>query len=168
MLTPDDIMAGARPSGPVVVFDDEHYYMGGVVAEALRLAGCDVTLVTPANEVSTWATNTDEQYRIQQRLLQLDVALETGVSLTQVDDESVQLECIYTSRRRESAAATVVMVTARVPQDALYRSLTGRCVIERIGDCDAPGTIASAVYAGHRYAREMDGDESNTRGFHRE
>ena len=29
--------------------------------------------------------------------------------------------------------------------------------IERGGDCSAPGIIASAVLAGHRYAREMDG-----------
>jgi len=25
----------------------------------------------------------------------------------------------------------------------------------RIGDCLAPGTIAAAVYGGHRYAREL-------------
>ena len=28
--------------------------------------------------------------------------------------------------------------------------------LQRIGDCDAPAIIASAVYAGHRYARELD------------
>jgi dimethylamine/trimethylamine dehydrogenase len=27
--------------------------------------------------------------------------------------------------------------------------------VTRIGDCLAPGTIAAAVYAGHRYAREF-------------
>jgi len=51
VLTPDDIMAGATPSGgPVIVYDDDHYYMGGVIAEKLRKEGLDVTLVTPANE----------------------------------------------------------------------------------------------------------------------
>jgi len=33
LATPDDIMAGALPEGPVVIFDDDHYYMGGVLAE---------------------------------------------------------------------------------------------------------------------------------------
>ena len=33
VLTPDDIIAGRSVSGPVVVFDDDHYYMGGVLAE---------------------------------------------------------------------------------------------------------------------------------------
>ena len=27
--------------------------------------------------------------------------------------------------------------------------------VEKIGDCDAPAIIAAAVYAGHRYAREL-------------
>ncbi|MEE8534670.1 MAG: NAD(P)-binding protein, partial [Kiloniellales bacterium] len=48
IYTPDDIMAGARPASPVLIFDDDHYYMGGVLAEKLRRDGCAVALVTPA------------------------------------------------------------------------------------------------------------------------
>ena len=29
IMTPDDICAGLVPEGPVVVFDDDHYYMAG-------------------------------------------------------------------------------------------------------------------------------------------
>ena len=48
VLTPDDLMAGVRPDGErVVVFDDDHYYMGGVLAELLAREGRRVTLVTP-------------------------------------------------------------------------------------------------------------------------
>ena len=48
VLTPDDLLAGARPDGErVVVFDDDHYYMGGVLAELLAREGREVTLVTP-------------------------------------------------------------------------------------------------------------------------
>ena len=35
VFTPDDIMSGALPSGHVVIYDDDHYYMGGVLAELL-------------------------------------------------------------------------------------------------------------------------------------
>jgi dimethylamine/trimethylamine dehydrogenase len=43
VLTPDDIMAGVRPSGTrVAVYDDDHYYLGGVVAELLRNEGFEV------------------------------------------------------------------------------------------------------------------------------
>jgi dimethylamine/trimethylamine dehydrogenase len=49
-----------------------------------------------------------------------------------------------------------VMVTTREPNDALYHELCDELDLERVGDCGAPGIIASAVMAGHRYAREMD------------
>src|SRR6476659_1492251 len=66
ILTPDDVMAGAEPEGGrVVVYDDDHYYLGGVVAEALGRSGHAVTFVTPAARVSEWTVNTLEQVRIQ-------------------------------------------------------------------------------------------------------
>ena len=61
VFTPDDVFAGRRLDGPVVIFDDDHYYMGGVLAEKLRLEGLDVTLVTPAADVSKWTHATLEQ-----------------------------------------------------------------------------------------------------------
>ncbi len=156
VVTPDDIMSGMAPTGPVVVYDDDHYYIGGVIAETLRRTGLDVTLVTPANEVSTWTTNTEEQYRIQQRLLNLGVSLETGTSLAEVAGDAVTLESIHTGATREVEAATVVMATSRTPQDDLYHAMVDHIEITRIGDCLAPGTIATSVYSGHRFAREMD------------
>jgi dimethylamine/trimethylamine dehydrogenase len=55
------------------------------------------------------------------------------------------------------------MVTARLPNDELYHELVALAEagtevprLSRIGDCYGPGTIAAAVYAGHRYAREYD------------
>jgi dimethylamine/trimethylamine dehydrogenase len=158
VITPDDILAGMMPSGPVVVYDDDHYYLGGVVAEKLRRAGLDVTLVTPANEVSTWTTHTEEQHRIQERILGLGIVLETGNSLAGVAEDSAVLECIYTGQTREVEAANVVMTTSRQPQDDLFHALVDRIDIQRIGDCLAPGTIATSVYSGHRYAREMDSE----------
>ena len=156
VLTPDDIMGGTMPGGPVVVYDDDHYYLGGVIAEQLVAAGLAVTLVTPANEMSTWTTHTEEQHRIQERALQLGIDLRTGTTLAAVTDSGAVLECVYTDRTTEVAASAVVMVTSREPNDALYHSLAGRVDITRIGDCLAPGTIATSVYSGHQYAREAD------------
>ncbi len=66
------------------------------------------------------------------------------------------LGSIYTGRTKEIEAAAVVMATSRAPQDALYHSLAGQIAIDRIGDCLNPGTIATAVYSGHKFARELD------------
>jgi dimethylamine/trimethylamine dehydrogenase len=168
VLTPDDLLTGPMPTGSVVVYDDDHYYLGGVLAEALRRAGCDVTLVTPANEVSTWTRHTEEQFRIQARLLELGVVLQTGTCLASLGPASAVLECIYTGAQREVEAVNVVMVTSRSPRDGLYHSLVDRIRIQRVGDCLAPGTIATAVYSGHRAAREMDAPSTQGTPFLRE
>ncbi len=161
VLTPDDIMAGVQPEGPVVIFDDDHYYMGGVIAEQLRTGGLDVTLVTPDGMVSSWTSVTEEQHRIQTRLLQLGVRIETSSVLEAVREDSAVLACAYTGEQREIAAGCAVMVTSRVPSDVLYHALSERIEIARVGDCSAPGTIAAAVFAGHRYARELDRDPTD-------
>jgi len=168
VLTPDDIMTGVMPTGPVVIYDDDHYYMGGVIAEKLRREGLDVTLVTPANEASTWTTHTEEQYRIQERILSLGITLETGTTLARIDEDSVALECIYTGEIQPVQAAATVMVTSRQPQDQLFYSLVDQLAIQRIGDCLAPGTIATSVYSGHQYARELDAEPMVPVSFRRE
>jgi len=168
VLTPDDVLGGVIPDGPVVVYDDDHYYMGGVIAEKLRGDGLDVTLVTPANEVSTWTHLTEEQNSIQRRILTLGIHLKTGTSLSEIQSGGVIAECIYTGREEKIAASAVVLVTSRMPEDDLYQSLRDEIDIERIGDCLAPGTIATAVYSGHRYAREMDEEVTDGVSFLRE
>jgi len=156
VMTPDDIMSGRQATGSVVVYDDDHYYIGGVIAEKLRTEGHDVTLVTPGNEVSSWTKHTEEQFRIQQRLMSLSIGIETGATLAGVKEDHVVIESVHTENTTEIGAETVVMATSRTPQDELYQSLHDQIPVERIGDCLAPGTIATAIYSGHKYARELD------------
>jgi dimethylamine/trimethylamine dehydrogenase len=166
VFTPEDVFAGTEIPSPVLVFDDDHYYMGGVIAEALRARGLEVTLVTPAGNVSAWTEASLEQPYIQARLIERGITVITGHSLAAVGADSLQLACAYTGTpRRPQPANAVVMVTSRLPDDALYRELTadpaalaaaGIKSVSAIGDCRNPGTIAAAVHAGHRYARELD------------
>jgi dimethylamine/trimethylamine dehydrogenase len=160
VFTPDEVAAGKIPEGPVLVFDDDHYYMGGVMAEKLRLEGLDVTYVTPAADVSTWTHNTLEQAKIQTRLIELGVKIVPLHNLASIAPDYVELSCVYTDRKQTLPCKSVVMVTMRVSEDALYYALTasfenGPKTVTRIGDCLAPGTIAAAVYSGHRFAREL-------------
>ena len=165
VVTPDDILAGARPEGPIVIFDDDHYYMGGIIAEVLRRSGSAVTLVTPESLVSAFTLNTLEQAAIQRRLLELGVTIMTGKRLASLGSDSVALACVFTGRIEPVAAASVVLVTMQSPEDTLYHELAARGDdlrragvqrLVRIGDCLAPGTIAAAVYSGHRFARDLD------------
>jgi dimethylamine/trimethylamine dehydrogenase len=60
-----------------------------------------------------------------------------------------------------------------VAEDALYEELVaapspGIRGVVRIGDCLAPGTIAAAVYGGHRFARRLDVAHEDVADFRRE
>ena len=167
IFTPDDVMAGRLPEGRVVVFDDDHYYMGAVIVERLRGEGAPVTLVTPEDKVAAWSSFTAEQVRSQRKLLELGVEIVPAHGLSAFDGREATIACTYTGRKRRIAADSVVMVTARLPNDGLYRVLSERLdagvpaapkSLRRIGDCDAPSIIAAAVHAGHLYARELDAD----------
>ncbi|MDW9613918.1 NAD(P)-binding protein [Sinorhizobium meliloti] len=166
LISPDAILsegAEAVPSdGPVVVFDDDCFYMGSVLAELLARRGCTVTFVTPESQVSPWSRNTLEQARIQKRLIDLGVEIVTAMALAGRTKDQLELSCVYSGRIRPVDCATLLPVTARLPDETLWLELKAReaewadagiKTITRLGDCLAPGLIAAAVYSGHQYAR---------------
>jgi dimethylamine/trimethylamine dehydrogenase len=177
VFTPDELLNAIPVTGPVVVFDDDHYYLGAVLAEKLRLEGLDVTLVTPADRISAWTVNTLEQHAIQKRVLDLGIEVYVNRNVVEFDGSAVVLECTYTERQTTVPTASVLTVTSRLPNDELALALAGMpeaisaagiVSITSIGDCFAPSTIAAAVYAGHRHAREFDWPPTDAAAFQRE
>jgi dimethylamine/trimethylamine dehydrogenase len=160
VLTPDDLLRGRLPSGErVVVYDDDHYYMGGALAELLATAGRHVVLVTPQALVSAWTTHTMEQRRIHARLEAGGVRILLSNALTTAGPDGVRVASVYTGRETAMAADALVLVTARLPNEELATRLEGvegGPRVRVIGDALAPGTIAHAVWDGHRYAEELD------------
>jgi dimethylamine/trimethylamine dehydrogenase len=76
-------------------------------------------------------------------------------------------------------ADAVLLVTARLPRDDLFLALQERREqwsargvrsVNCVGDAWAPTTIAGAVWAGRRYAEELDtpGPPSRDRKYRRE
>ncbi|MEM7196451.1 MAG: FAD-dependent oxidoreductase [Pseudomonadota bacterium] len=170
VFTPDDLFVGRDLQGSVVVFDDDLYYMGGLIAEKLKAQNLDVTLVTSATEVSPWAEYTLEQYRIQAHLIELGVTIITAQNLISIESDAVTLSCIYSESERSVPADNVVLVTSRHPNNSLELQLSddeellhdrGIKSVTTIGDCHCPSTIANAVYSGHRIAREFDAAPEN-------
>ena len=166
VLTPDDVLddlvAGtwSVPDGRVVVYDDDHYVMGGLLAELLATRGHQVTLVTPAPLASYWTQFTLEQERIESRLRALGVDVVVRQTMTRVDGSSVVLASVVDGAETVLPRDVVVMVADRAPvhdlHDALLPALEdGRLdSLRLIGDADAPNLIAQAVFAGHLAARE--------------
>jgi len=166
VYSPDDLMSGRVPSaGPVIIWDDDHYYMGGLLAERCRAAGLDVTLVTPAATLSAWTVNTLEAVPIAKRIARLGIEVVTYTSVAGFDGSKARLISALTGAEIELPCAALVTVTARLPVDALFLGLdqisdrwgsAGIASITRIGDCWAPSTIQQAVYTGHKWARGLD------------
>ena len=152
-LTPDDVFSGTSTPGPVVIYDDEHYFMGGALAEKLARSGHAVTLVTPYPQVSAWTVYTDEQGFIQDRLMSLGVTLVTQHMLATQGPDHVRITCATTGQPRDIACQSLILVTGRQPIDDLWQTLHSRPNTVRVGDCLAPSSIADAVYSAHRYAR---------------
>ncbi len=177
VLTPDDLRPGIAAEGPVLIFDDDHFYMGGVAAELLRAQGLAVTLVTPGADVSRFTEASLEQPYIRRRLLESGVELVSHHTLTRIGDGSATVACVSTGRERQIEARTVLLVTSRLPDETLYRELAGDPAalkeagirsLTAIGDCRNPGTIAAAVHAGHRHAREFGETPAGDLSFRRE
>jgi len=159
ILTPDDIFAGKQPEGPVVVYDDDHFYMAGILAEKLAQEGFDVRYVTPLASVGEWTSYTLEQKAIVKRLKSLGVRIHVNSTLQAFDGNSLEINDAYEQPSLQSIPCeTLVFVGARLPNNDLLDLATGllpNSVVVSAGDCISPGIIQSAVYSGHRVARQL-------------
>ena len=79
-------------------------------------------------------------------------------------EDYVELACVYTQQRRKMSFDTLVLVTGRESNDALYYEVandekleaSGIKTLTCIGDCHVPGALVHAVYDGHRCARTLE------------
>jgi dimethylamine/trimethylamine dehydrogenase len=104
IFTPDDIMARRLPRDRVLLFDDDYYYMGAVIAARLRVEGIPVTYVTPVDKVAAWSAYTVEQTRTHRQLMELGVEFVTAHELSSFDGREALLTCVYTGRERSVSA----------------------------------------------------------------
>ena len=165
VLTPDDTVSEGVPvPSPGLIYDDDHYYLAGVLAEKLAKDGIAVTLATPGLEISAWCRMVDEQERVQQRLSYLNVNMLTGLQLTEILHGKARFRQIG-GKESEQPWASLILVTSRLPENRLYDELAadpaalksaGIERVTRIGDCHVPGAVVHAVYDGHKFARELD------------
>ncbi|MEI6290783.1 MAG: FAD-dependent oxidoreductase, partial [Chloroflexota bacterium] len=163
VFTPDDILGENQKnlSGKVLIYDDDHYYMGGALAEMLQQNGCEVTYITPSPMVSYWTQFSLEQEKIEKKLLHLGIRLYTRHTLINIETGKALIHSTLGDHKEQIEIDNVVLVSDRVPNDALYNELlpaiaNGKLkTLGLIGDAEAPGIIASAVFSGHLAARNF-------------
>ena len=167
VFTPDDVLSGAMITTPVVIFDDDSYFMGGALAELLARQNCDVTIVAASSHVSPWTQLTFEHSEIHKRLVSLGVRIILNSNLKRIGADTVEISGLFGEPAQQFPAAGVVLVTMRMSDDALYHDLQAlsskaqgtSASIVTVGDCRTPGIIAEAIFSGHSAARNLDAED---------
>ena len=152
-LSVDEIIKSAKPEGPIVIYDDEHYYMGNVIAAHFAQLRHDVTLVTPQPYIAGWMGYTLEQPRVNKQMLELGVKVVPNAVASHHDGSALHLSDANTGALLAPVAGTLVPVGLRAPNLELWQALDGLENKTLIGDAVAPGIIQSAVFSGHKAAR---------------
>ena len=159
IYTPDDIMAGVTPDGSVIVYDDDNFYMGSLMVEALKLKGCEVSYVTPAASVSAWTVHTLEQRKIIAKLKSLGVPIYVNSAMTGFSKAGLEVLNAYSITGTDLIRGeNLVFVGAKLPNKDLFDAAKIKLPETQImaaGDCLVPGMIQAAVHSGHRVGRIM-------------
>ena len=172
VFTPEEIIQEEQNiKDPVIIYDDEQGYLAGVLADHLSSKGIDVTFVTPASVVSPWTESTLEQKRVQKSLISAGVKIVCNSLIEKIENQTAHLECVFTGAITELSCKSVVMVTERIANTSLYDQLNEQKVsnkphsiaqnIRLIGDAEAPGLIADAVFSGHLAAQDFEATETD-------
>ena len=165
IFTPEDVLEGCELQSPVIIFDFDYYYMGGLIAEYIKGLGHEVTIITPFEKVSPWSFNSNEVSEIESRLLDKDIKVLTKHRINDIGESSIKIIHQVTNKKTDVDRGSLVLVGHRKQSDSLYTLLTsdedalkasGIKSVQNIGDSNAPGAIVHATYAGHLYANTFD------------
>lgn len=196
ILTPEQVYEGKKTVGKrVMIINYDAYYTAPSIAEKFARAGHDVT-VASVGPLAAYMDFTLEGANMQRLIHELGIKVlgETGcskiekgrVELFNIWGEGYKREYKGTGKlpRSENTSHewhecdTVILITARVSQDSLYRELKARkdewekngiSNVFVIGDAEAPRLIADVTFDGHRLAREIeDADPQHQKPYKRE
>ena len=121
-----------------------------------------MTLMTPAGRPCEFGVYTGEIYSSNARLFEAGVEVVTNQQVIAVEDGFVRTECSMSGRAGTLDCDVMIPVCRRVPVTDVHAALTELSIndpagaaasirsVSRIGDAEAPNTIAAAVYAGYR------------------
>ena len=157
VYTPDDVNGIETADGDWLIYDDDHYFTAGAIAEQLLAAGKRVRYLTPESSLSSWTAMTDEQGFIAERLIQMGIQTEFSQRLRGVAENCLTAEHLISGDRFEHRFDNLLLVTSRTAEADLFHQLESG-TSTRVGDCLVPSSIADAVFSGHRFAREFEED----------
>ena len=121
--------------------------------------------------MSPWTESTLEQKRVQKALIKSGVKIVCNKLIAKIENQTAFLECVFTGDSTKLSCKSIVMVTERIANTSLYDELVQQKSNDEtqatsqniclIGDAEAPGLIADAVFAGHLAAQNFESIEAD-------
>jgi 2,4-dienoyl-CoA reductase-like NADH-dependent reductase (Old Yellow Enzyme family)/thioredoxin reductase len=158
VYTPEQILeCGVRPTGRVVVLDEEGINTGVGIAELLAQGGAEVTIVTRQFHAAPYLMYDMHLPFILPRLKNLGVEILTTAHLSEIgENEVIAFDILTNEEIVFDDVDAVVLVTMRSPVKGLAAELDRRVrQLFVIGDALAPRGFAEATYEGQKFAREI-------------
>jgi thioredoxin reductase len=159
VTTPEEILSGKKTAGQnVVIVDETGFLVGPGIAEWLADQGKKVELLTSDPYVGSSLFATLQLPWLYGRIMP-KVALSPNTAVIQILDRAIMTINPHSGQQGKiEDVDTVVLVTGKQPNDALYKTLKGQIPDVFIaGDCDrAPHAvfgIGEAIKSGHRVGR---------------
>jgi hypothetical protein len=153
---PEEVILGQRrPTGRVLVLDDEGLNAGVGIAEILAKGGCDVEVVSRWLHIPHNLFFTFELPLIIPQLRNLGVRLTPQTYVKEIGERRVTVFDVFTNREEvREGIDGVVLVTMRRPLAELAAVLEGKVEqLFTIGDALAPRGHGEAFYEGSYFAR---------------
>ena len=148
-VTWDQVVTGDVPApGPVVVLDDLQDATAPLTAAKLAEDGAQVSIVTRWPMIGMETIPEVYYLWVRQKLYETGVTIVPDHFVQRIDGTRVELLNVYIPERVQTLdAATIVMVTGRRSENALYHALRERgASVEMLGDAVAPRGTYEAVY----------------------
>jgi 2,4-dienoyl-CoA reductase-like NADH-dependent reductase (Old Yellow Enzyme family)/pyruvate/2-oxoglutarate dehydrogenase complex dihydrolipoamide dehydrogenase (E3) component len=150
----EEIIRGeVKPSGKVLVLDDEGMHAAIGVAELMARNGAQVDYVT---RHMMMAPNLEMAMPyVARRVAEAGVNIRTMHYVKSIGEHSATIYDIGTQEEQTlDGLSHVVLATMREPIDSLYEQLSGKVpYVYLVGDALAPRTLKEATYEGNRFAR---------------
>ncbi len=155
--SPEDILhRGVRPTGKVVLLDGEGTHASSGIAEMLARGAAEVIMLS-ANfaPYSQRIHDSFEADFVVRRLHEAGVTFMATTWVREIGTRDVQVVDLVSERQSVIANVdAVVLVTGRVPCDALAGKLEGKVQqLFTIGDALSVRPLATAAYEGQKFAR---------------
>ena len=153
----EDVMQkNARLGKNVVVLDEGGNWRGCGTAWKLAEDGYRVSLVTPDPLVGSELQRMAADFPLRQRLAQLGAHFIVDSGLLEWSPRGARLVSFLDSSEQWLEADSLVLATANIAEDSLYRELLERRqTVVNIGDSVAPRQAAYAIYEGRKVGLDL-------------